>query len=140
MRSGSPGELNCEDAHCSRPAVDQEALAGLQSCAFEQSLPSRQCSDRHSGRFYMAQSGGFRRNRRREAEAVVRGGAVAKPIIHSEDFATDLVRIDIRCYGCDDARKLVPRDRTRSPTAVRSMCKSDPTSIPLASRQLHGRG
>ena len=42
---------------------------------------------------------------------VIRGGTIGKPVIHSEDLATDLVWIDILCYGLDDARKLAAGNR-----------------------------
>jgi hypothetical protein len=50
VRSGSPGELNRKYSYRTRSTVNQNAIALSQVGAIEQTLPSRQRSNRHRGR------------------------------------------------------------------------------------------
>ena len=80
------------------------------------------------------------RDGRRGAYAVMRRGTIGKRVIHSEDLATDLLWIDIRCHP--------PRQRPRTRgqesllfSFLRLGCgSSDTTATPSASPLPHGRG
>jgi hypothetical protein len=110
-----------EDAHGSRSAVDEDALAGLQFGVVEQPLPGRQGPDGGACRFQMTQSGRLHHHGSRGAGAVIRSGAIGKPVIHSENLATDLVWIDVSSHGLDDVREFVPGNRAGSLSAVWSV-------------------
>jgi hypothetical protein len=66
----------------------------------------------------MTQSGRLHRYGSRCAGAIVRGGTIGKPVIHSEDLATDLVWIDIRCHRLDNARELVAKNGPCSSSSI----------------------
>jgi hypothetical protein len=83
----------------------------------------------------MTQSGRLHRYGSRGAGAVVSGGTIGKPVIHSEDLATDLVCIDIGCYGLADPGKFVAGNRADSPSPVWSVV----SRIPPQLRRRHPR-
>ena len=86
-------------------------------------------------RFQMTQLGRLHRDGRRGAYAIIHRGTIGKPVIHSEDLATDLVWIDILRYGLDNAGKFVAWNRAGCPSALWCMGRR----IPLQFRRRHPR-
>jgi hypothetical protein len=56
----------------------------------------------------MAEPGEFCRDGSQNRNAVLRRGPIGKPIVHDEDLARHLIRVEVRADDFDDAREFVP--------------------------------
>ena len=119
--------------------MNENTLSGTQSGAIKQSLPRSESSDRNRCRFRVAQAMGFRSDAGRLRDAVFRRGAVGKPVVQAENFTADVVRINVRAYGPDNAGEFMTGNRAGPLPAVRCVWL-DTIATPSALRLRPGRG